>query len=95
MASVRIYGSAPDAASVGRVAIVTFRVETIPAQDLATQLDQAGIAIAAGFHATKPLHEYLRIPGTAWASLYFYNTPAEIDRFMAALKQVVGETVSL
>ena len=87
--SIRIYGPEPDAATIGRVAIVTFSTEKFSAQHLANHLDQAGIAITAGFHATKPLHEYLGIQATAQASLYFYNTHTEIDRFIAALKRVI------
>jgi cysteine desulfurase/selenocysteine lyase len=56
---------------------------------LSTILDQAGVAIRAGHHCTQPLHRFLGAQSTARASLYFYNTYAEIDVFIAALKEAV------
>jgi cysteine desulfurase/selenocysteine lyase len=32
-----------------------------------------------------PLHKRLGIVASSRASFYFYNTPAEVDRFVAAL----------
>ncbi|MFM7326017.1 MAG: aminotransferase class V-fold PLP-dependent enzyme, partial [Nodosilinea sp.] len=55
----------------------------------ATLLDQSGIAIRSGHHCTQPLHRLLGVDSTARASLYFYNTRAEIDRFIAALQETV------
>jgi selenocysteine lyase/cysteine desulfurase len=44
----------------------------------------------AGDHATQVLHRYLGIQPTARVSLYFYNTYAEIDVFIAALKNAIN-----
>ncbi|HIK43807.1 MAG TPA: aminotransferase class V-fold PLP-dependent enzyme, partial [Leptolyngbyaceae cyanobacterium M65_K2018_010] len=52
-------------------------------------LDQSGVAIRAGHHCTQPLHRLLGVDSTARASLYFYNTKAEIDVFIAALKETI------
>jgi cysteine desulfurase / selenocysteine lyase len=57
--------------------------------DLSTMLDQSGIAIRAGHHCTQPLHRELKAQSTARASLYFYNTKAEIDQFIVALKESI------
>ena len=84
-----LYGPKPNADGSGRAAIATFTVEGIHAQDLSTLLDQSGIAIRSGHHCTQPLHTILGVTSTARASLYFYNTPADIDAFIKALKETI------
>lgn len=86
---VTLYGPAPKANGSGRAALATFTVEGVHAQDLSTLLDQSGIAIRSGHHCTQPLHRLMGIDSTARASLYFYNTKAEIDGFIAALKDTI------
>lgn len=86
---VKLYGPEPNADGTGRAAIATFTVEGVHAQDLSTFLDQSGIAIRSGHHCTQPLHSILGVSSTARASLYFYNTPAEIDAFVTALKETI------
>lgn len=87
---VKLYGPNPKADGSGRAALATFTVEGVHAQDLSTLLDQSGVAIRSGHHCTQPLHrEFLGVDSTARASLYFYNTKAEIDVFIAALKDTI------
>jgi hypothetical protein len=87
---VKLYGPCPKADGSGRAALATFTVEGVHAQDLSTLLDQSGVAIRSGHHCTQPLHrEFLGVDSTARASLYFYNTKAEIDVFIAALKDTI------
>lgn len=87
--NLRIYGKKPNSEGQGRAALAAFNVEGIHASDLATMLDQEGIAIRSGDHCTQPLHRLLNASGSARASLYFYNTRAEIDTFVAALKNTI------
>lgn len=87
---VRLYGPQPDAEGSGRAALATFTCDAVHAQDLSTLLDQEGIAIRSGHHCTQPLHRLLGAASTARASLYFYNTPAEIDAFIVALKDAIA-----
>jgi cysteine desulfurase / selenocysteine lyase len=83
---LKIYGP-----SHHRAGLVAFNVgNKIHANDLAAMLDQAGVAIRSGHHCTQPLHHYLGASGTARASLYFYNTRAEIDAFIIALKDAIA-----
>ncbi len=82
---IRLFGPAPP----HRAGLVTFSFANIHPHDLATILDEAGIAIRAGHHCTQPLHRYLQVAATARASLYFYNTQAEIDRFVEVLQEAV------
>ena len=87
--NLTIYGKKPTAEGKGRTALAAFNVEGIHSSDLSTLLDNEGIAIRSGHHCTQPLHRYLNISGSARASLYFYNTFAEIDTFIEALKDTI------
>ena len=51
-------------------------------------LSEEKIAIRAGHHCAQPLQQYLQINASARASLYFYNTEAEIDVFLDKLSQL-------
>lgn len=94
---IRIYGPKPDANGVrvaspsgeGRAALAAFTSGEVHANDLSTLLDQEGVAIRSGHHCTQPLHRFLGLPGTARASLSFYNTREEIDVFIKALKDTL------
>ena len=87
---VRVYGPPPAADGSGRAALCAFNVDGIHPSDLATLLDQEGIAIRAGHHCTQPLHAELGAPGSARASLYVYNTKDDIDKFCAELESTVA-----
>jgi len=77
-----VYG--PEAARRGAVA--AFSVDGIHAHDVAQMLDAEGVAVRAGHHCAMPLHsEHLKIPATARASFYVYNTLAEVDALIEAL----------
>jgi cysteine desulfurase/selenocysteine lyase len=87
--NLRIYGPKPTKEGKGRAALASFNVKNIHGNDLATLLDQEGVAIRSGHHCTQPLHRYLNISGSARVSLYFYNTLEEIDVFIVALKDTI------
>jgi len=86
---IRIYGPKPDAKGEGRAALAAFTAGEVHPNDLSTLLDQEGVAIRSGHHCTQPLHRFLGLPGTARASLSFYNTREEIDVFIKALKDTL------
>lgn len=71
--------------------IFTFNFEGIFAQDAASYLSTQGIAVRAGNHCAKILMDVLKTSETIRASLYFYNTKAEIDTFVKACQQVTLE----
>ncbi|NJL81886.1 MAG: SufS family cysteine desulfurase [Chloroflexaceae bacterium] len=87
---VRSYGPKPTQAGKGRAALASFNVEGLHASDLSTLLDHEGIAIRSGHHCTQPLHRIFGASGSARASLYFYNTFAEIDAFIVALQETIN-----
>jgi cysteine desulfurase / selenocysteine lyase len=93
--NLRIYGTKPDSNGEGRAALAAFNIPNIHASDLATLLDREGIAIRSGHHCTQPLHRLLNASGSARASLYFYNTRDEIDRFIVALQETIDFFTSM
>ncbi|MFP4297499.1 MAG: SufS family cysteine desulfurase [Spirulinaceae cyanobacterium] len=86
---LRLYGPKPNATGENRAALAAFNVEGLAASDVSTLLDNEGVAIRSGHHCTQPLHRILDVSGSARASLYFYNSYEEIDRFVVALKETI------
>lgn len=65
---------------------VSFAMEGIHPHDLASILDQEGVAVRAGHHCAKPLMRRLELTATARASFYLYNVPEEVDALVSALE---------
>ncbi|MBT8198663.1 MAG: cysteine desulfurase [Acidimicrobiia bacterium] len=77
-----VYGPAdPD----NRGGAISFTLADIHAHDLATILDQEGVAVRAGHHCAKPLMRHLEIPATARASFYVYSIREEVDQLVDGL----------
>ena len=68
--------------------ILTFKVDGVHPHDIAAILDSCHIDVRAGHHCAQPLMKYLNTLSTSRASLCFYNTEAEVDRLIEALKTV-------
>ncbi|MFZ2556869.1 MAG: aminotransferase class V-fold PLP-dependent enzyme, partial [Lactococcus raffinolactis] len=51
-----------------------------------TALDMEGVAVRAGHHCAQPLIDHLGLPATARASFYIYNTFADCDKLVEAIK---------
>lgn len=81
---VRIIGDVPN-----KVSVISFVVDGIHPQDLAILLDNQGIAVRTGHHCAQPLMQRLCIVGTTRISFAAYNTIAEIDIFIEALKKAL------
>ena len=60
--------------------VISFTIEGIHPHDIATILDEDGVAIRAGHHCCQILHEKLGLPATARASFGVYNTKDDIDQ---------------
>lgn len=84
---VTVYGPRDPTA---RGALVSFTVKGVHPHDVATLLDGEGIAIRAGHHCAQPLHRRFGIPASCRASFHVYNTPDEVEVFLAALDRVWG-----
>ncbi|MFN7136925.1 MAG: cysteine desulfurase [Thermomonas sp.] len=81
---LRILGTAP-----AKAAVISFAIDGVHSHDLATLLDLEGVAVRSGQHCAHPLLQWLGVGTTCRASLAFYNTHAEVDAFVAALRKVV------
>jgi cysteine desulfurase/selenocysteine lyase len=68
-----------------RGGVVTFTLDKIHPHDLASLLDQEGVAIRAGHHCAQPLHQKLGLSATARASFYVYSEPREVDALIEAI----------
>ncbi|KAL4447986.1 hypothetical protein ABPG75_005205 [Micractinium tetrahymenae] len=86
---VRIYGPPPEAAQ-GRAALATFNVRGIHPTDISTILDSAGVAVRSGHLCTQPVHRHLGIASSVRASPYIYNSHADVDAFIDALKDSIS-----
>ena len=76
---LRFVGLQPDAS------LFSFVVDGVHHQDIATLLDQQGVALRAGHHCAHPMLDALGLAGTLRVSIALYNTESDIDRFIAAL----------
>jgi cysteine desulfurase/selenocysteine lyase len=72
-----------------RCGVLSFTLEGIHPHDIAQLLDQVGIAVRAGHHCAMPLHEKLAIPASTRASLYLYNSKADVDALISGLRKVI------
>ena len=79
---LRIVGTAEDKASV-----ISFVFDDIHATDIGTILDQQGIAIRTGHHCAQPTMKRFGVPGTARASISFYNNEDDIDRLVEGVRE--------
>ncbi|MBQ9511859.1 MAG: cysteine desulfurase [Lachnospiraceae bacterium] len=84
---VHIFGSPDPARHNG---IVTFTIDDVHPHDISSVLNEDKVCIRAGHHCAQVLMQFLNVNSTARASLYFYNTEEEVDRFLAALAGVRG-----
>ncbi|MCI5723803.1 MAG: cysteine desulfurase [Erysipelotrichaceae bacterium] len=67
---------------------ITFNAKGVFAQDAAGYLGANHIAVRSGNHCAKVLHEVIGTDQTIRASLYFYNTKEEVDRFIEVAKKI-------
>jgi len=72
-----------------RGGIISFNLGDIHPHDLATILNDHGIAIRSGHHCAQILMEKLDVSATSRASFYIYNTEEEINIFINALGKAI------
>ena len=70
--------------------IITFTIDDVHPHDSASILNDAKICVRAGHHCAQPLMKFLGFNSTLRASLYFYNTEEEVDRFLDSLTKIRG-----
>lgn len=80
---LKIYGTAANKASV-----ISFGMEGLHPQDIATLVDKEGVAIRTGHHCAQPLMKFFNVPATCRASFSVYNNKEDIDQLYNALLKV-------
>lgn len=68
-----------------RSSLLSFVIQGVHHQDLATLLDQQGIAVRSGHHCAHPFMDALNITGTVRVSFGIYNTEQDVTRLVAAV----------
>ena len=81
-AGATVYG--PKDASI-RGGAVSFWYKDVHPHDLATILNEDGVAIRAGHHCAQLVMRRFGVPATARASFYVYNTKEEVDVLVESL----------
>lgn len=80
---IRLFGTAP-----GKDAVISFLIGHAHHYDTGVLLDQLGVEVRTGHHCAQPLMETLGIEGTVRASFAVYNTDADVDAFLSALRRI-------
>ena len=78
--NIRLIGTAEHKAGVQ-----SFVIDDIHPHDLGTVLDHQGVAIRTGHHCAMPVMDYFGVPGTARASIAFYNNREDVDQLIDGL----------
>ena len=68
-------------------AVLSFTMKDIHPHDIATILDEDGVAIRAGHHCCQILHDKLGLAATARASLGVYNTKDDLDQLNSSINK--------
>ena len=81
---IKLYGPNEMAKRGG---VISFNLGDIHPHDLATIVDEDGVAIRSGHHCAQVLMERLDVAATSRASFYIYNTKEEVDVFIKSLNR--------
>jgi cysteine desulfurase / selenocysteine lyase len=79
---VRIIGEAQ-----AKTGVLSFVMDGIHPHDIGTVLDSEGVAIRTGQHCAQPVMDRFGIVSTARASFACYNTTADVDALVRALRK--------
>ena len=69
-----------------KAGVISFTIKGVHPHDIATILDEDGVAIRAGHHCCQILHEKLNLTASARASIGIYNTKEDIDILCKAIE---------
>jgi cysteine desulfurase/selenocysteine lyase len=86
MAGVRVLGPTD---TRDRHGVITFAVESFPAEEVCRHLDGHGVALRGGYHCAQPLVRAFGVDGAARASIAFYNSDSDIETLLEGLDELV------
>lgn len=69
--------------------IITFNIKNVPAHDAISYYAENNIALRSGQHCAKLIHDFLNIHSSLRASVYFYNSIEEVERFINITKEAI------
>jgi len=73
-----------------RAGVISFNFADVHPHDLATVLDEEGIAIRSGHHCAQPLMRWLDVTATSRASFHVYNSYDDVDALKAGIEKAGG-----
>jgi cysteine desulfurase/selenocysteine lyase len=68
--------------------VISFTMDCAHPHDIATIIDQNGVAVRAGHHCAQPLMDRFDIPSAARASFGLYNIKEDVDVLADSLEKV-------
>lgn len=80
---IRLFGPADSAG------ILSFAVGDVHPHDVATILDEGGVAIRAGHHCAQPLMQWLGVPATARASFSAHSSEADVEALAKGIERTL------
>ncbi len=83
---LRLVGTAPEKASV-----LTFVLDGYQPEDVGSALDKQGIAVRAGHHCAQPILRRFGLEAAVRPSIAMYNTRAEVDSLVVALRRLAAD----
>lgn len=72
--------------TLDRGSLLAFHDAQVHPHDMATLLDQRGVAVRAGHHCAQPLHRKLGLTATTRASFGVYSTFDDVDALVEAIR---------
>lgn len=73
--------------NINAIGPIIFSVDGVFSQDVGSLFNKYGIAVRTGQHCAKMMGDILPVSQTIRASLYFYNTYEEVDKFVEVCKK--------
>lgn len=67
--------------------VFSFTTDGVHPHDLASVLDEVGVAVRSGHHCAMPLHRKFGLSSTTRASCTIYNTKEDIDKLVEGIKK--------
>ena len=83
-----IPGLRPIGTATAKASVLAFVIPGVPNETVARHLDKNGIAVRAGHHCAQPAIRHFGLESSVRPSLAFYNTRAEVDALVLALRSL-------
>jgi cysteine desulfurase / selenocysteine lyase len=84
---LRLIGTAPEKAST-----LTFVLDGYQPEEIGSALDRRAIAVRAGHHCAQPILRHFGLEAAVRPSLAMYNTRAEVDLLVSALRGLAADS---